>query len=78
LEEKHLEVGSDLGLFGELAQSGAVGVLLPGVDGDVAGLYSFTTSMALGVRAALEDAARIAGTECVVATADDFRELIRA
>jgi hypothetical protein len=77
LTENYLQVQSDAGLFGELAHSGSLGVLLPGVDGQVAGLYFFTAALARAVSEGLDDAARSAGAQCAFATADNIYSLLR-
>jgi hypothetical protein len=42
LDERHLELLTKPQLFQGLASLGAIGALLPGVDGDVAALYTCT------------------------------------
>jgi hypothetical protein len=77
LDERHLHLRSEPGLFGELAEAGALGVMLPGVDGDVAGLYFFTSDLARVVRDDLDSEARKTGARCAVATDETFRRFLR-
>jgi hypothetical protein len=76
LTEKHLHVASDVTVFEELARDGALGVLLPGVDGQVAGLYVFAASVGQTVRDRMEEATRSAEAQFVLATGDDIRDLL--
>lgn len=78
LDERHLEVLGDPAAFADLPRAGAVGVLLPGVDGDVAGLYFFTPAAAQAFREELARTIQQAGAEILVATGDEFRHLLRA
>ena len=77
LDERYLQLLSEPGLFGEVKSAGALGVLLPGVDGAVAGLYFFNVAVAGSVRSELDNAVRAAGGRCVVATGEDFRVQLR-
>jgi hypothetical protein len=77
LAENHLNLLREPYLFGDLARTGALGTLLPGVDGDVAGLYVFESSLAITVRQDLAAAAEARGAECVTAAGQVFRDMIR-
>lgn len=78
LDERYLELQSDPMLFGELKSAGAHGVLLPGVDGSVAGLYFFNTAISSAVRRELESTAQAMGGRCLVTTGEDFRAQLRS
>jgi hypothetical protein len=77
LDERYLELPNDATLFGQLKSAGAEGVLLPGVDGAVAAIYSFSAEFAEVVRRDLEDEVRVAGGRCVVATGAEFAAELR-
>ena len=77
LTERHLQVGGDVTVLEELARAGVLGLLLPGVDGQVAGLYLFTAAFGRTVRDGLQEAARSAGAEFVFASGDNIRALLR-
>jgi hypothetical protein len=55
-----------------LESSGVLGVLRPGIDGDIAGLLSFSDEFEREVVAALERKARSAGFDWSLASEDDF------
>jgi len=76
--ERYLQLQSDPILFGELKSAGAQGVLLPGVDGSVAGLYFFNTAISTAVRSELDGVAQAMGGRCVVTTGEDFGAQLRA
>jgi hypothetical protein len=65
LNEAHLEVSARPPLFDDLKALGAVGLLLPGVDGDVAGLYTFAPADMHDIIGTLSVLARQAGGDCV-------------
>jgi len=65
-------VVTDPALLGELEQLGAIGLLLPGVDGDVAGLYTFAARDMQTLEAALATAVRKAGGELISVEEADF------
>ena len=77
LSERFLQLTSDPSLFGELEGMGVQGILLPGVDGDVAGLYFFNAAIASAVRGELISLAAAAGGRCVVATGPAFGAQLR-
>ena len=77
LSERFLQLASDPSLFGELEGKGVQGILLPGVDGDVAGLYFFNAAIASTVHGELISLARAAGGRCVVATGPAFGAQLR-
>lgn len=60
LSEEHLRLATDGESLHKLAGAGVTGVVLPGVDGDVAGIYTFTYNLRgellAGLRAACERA----------------------
>ena len=66
LDERFLQLSSDARLFVELPLLGAKGVLLPGVDGAVAGLYFFDPNLGGAVQDELRDLARAVGAQYVV------------
>jgi hypothetical protein len=77
LGAEHLDLATQPSLFASLAAAGATGVLLPGVDGAVAGLYLFTPERSAIVRADLEAEAQRVGGRCVVLNEEAFAELLR-
>ena len=77
LDERYLDLASEPFLFESLKSTGAVGVLLPGVDGAVAALYFFDTALAGAVRNELDRAVRAAGGRCIIATGEDFSRQLR-
>jgi hypothetical protein len=76
LNDDHLDVGIDPLLFGELETLGATGLLLPGVDGDVAGLYTFSPRAMRALEDALASAARDAGSELITVEEAAFIRLL--
>jgi hypothetical protein len=72
LNQGHLNVGTDPAVVDDLDQLGALGLLLPGVDGDVAGLYTFAPRDMQALEEALASAARNAGGELISADEADF------
>ena len=58
----------------DFSGAGVLGILRPGVDGDVAGLLSLTTSFEVAMLAALESESLQAGFEWAVLSEDAFRE----
>jgi hypothetical protein len=76
LNQRHLQLHD--GLFTELRSMGAPGVLLPGVDGAVAGLYVFNPLIRAAVQRDLEDLTHAAGGQCVVAAGAAFAAALRA
>ena len=66
LDERFLQLSSDPRLFAELPSLGANGVLLPGVDGAVAGMYFFDPQVGGAVQNELEALTRAAGVHSVV------------
>ncbi len=74
--QAHLEVANDPNVFEQLASAGALGVVLPGVDGQVAGLYSFTASFERSVCLALEAAAEEQGASTTTVTERDIHGLL--
>ena len=76
LDERHLELSSEPQLFQELASLGAIGALLPGVDGDVAGLYTFSKQATRDFKAALSFRTREGGGEFVPVTEDAFARIL--
>ncbi|MEO6599771.1 MAG: hypothetical protein ABIQ16_07860 [Polyangiaceae bacterium] len=75
--QAHLEVANDPTVFEQLASAGALGVVLPGVDGQVAGLYSFTAAFERSVCLALEAAAAEQGAVATTVTEHDIQVLLR-
>ncbi|HSS38068.1 MAG TPA: hypothetical protein VLT58_04805 [Polyangia bacterium] len=65
LAESHLHVGTAPGMIEDLQRLGATGLLLPGVDGDVAGLYAFAARDMKALEEELASATREAGGEFV-------------
>jgi len=63
LEERHLALSSDSRLAGMLRDNGGRALLLPGVDGDVAGLYTPDPTYGSAIRAEITDAARRLGVD---------------
>jgi hypothetical protein len=61
LTEGHLQVGAAPPVLDDLQRLGATGLLLPGVDGDVAGLYTFADRDMQALEEALASAARKLG-----------------
>lgn len=61
-----------------LASAGIVGILRPGVDGDLAGLLTFTAAIEESVLAALEREARLAGRTWAALAEDDFARWLAA
>ncbi|HXJ19458.1 MAG TPA: hypothetical protein VMT03_04425 [Polyangia bacterium] len=72
LNQSHLEVGTDPALIDQLERLGAIGLLLPGVDGDVAGLYTFAPLDMRALEGALATAVRNAGGELISVDEADF------
>jgi hypothetical protein len=74
------------GLFGDdwaeraaaLVASGVLGVLRPGVDGDLAGLLSLTNDFEQGLLARLESDARHTGFDWAILSEDDFARRLAA
>jgi hypothetical protein len=62
LTETHLELAERGEAFDQLASAGATGLLLPGVDGDVAGLYTFSEELFQRLIDALRRACEAGGT----------------
>lgn len=58
LSESHLHMAGDGARLKTLSNLGATGVLLPGVDGDVAGLYTFSSDLQNVLLASLKTACR--------------------
>jgi hypothetical protein len=58
LSEKHFHLATNGDSLHKLADTGVTGVVLPGVDGDVAGIYTFTSQLLkellTGLRAACD------------------------
>lgn len=77
LDETHLELLRDPRAFEGLARVGAHAVLLPGVDGQVAGLYFFDQSAGRALEE-LPVFARARGATCVTAADVEFRDAIRS
>jgi hypothetical protein len=73
LSAEHLDLAAQPSLFASLAAAGAGGVLLPGVDGAVAGLYLFAPEWSAIVRGDLEAEAQRTGGKVVVACVTDLR-----
>ena len=72
LDERHLEVVARPELFATLQALGATGLLLPGVDGDVAALYTFDPGDMPTLVGVLSALAEEAGADCVSLTETDF------
>lgn len=72
LDEHHLEVIARPELFATLHALGATGLLLPGVDGDVAALYTFASADMPTLTAVLSALAEESGADCVSVTEPDF------
>jgi hypothetical protein len=72
LNQGHLNVATDPAVVDDLDQLGAIGLLLPGVDGDVAGLYTFAPRDMQALEAALASAARSVGGELISVDEADF------
>lgn len=66
LEERHLALSSDSRLAGILRDHGGRALFLPGVDGDVAGLYALDPTYGSAIRAEILDAARRLGVDTLV------------
>lgn len=62
----------------QLTSSGVVGLLRPGVDGDVAGLFSFTRQTHHNLLNALEQEARRAGLSWMLVSEADFAQRLSA
>jgi len=60
----------------KLAGAGVTGLLVPGVDGDVAGLYTFSDDLWTASIDALGTACQGAGVECRNVTETEFAELL--
>lgn len=78
LNDRHLQLLAVPGLFGEMASHGALGVMLPGVDGQVAGIYSFASGLANALRFDLAEDAEKMGAKYVVTNEETFGELLRS
>lgn len=76
LSESHLRAAESTAGLQTLSHSGVIGVLLPGVDGDVAGLYTFSSGLQKSLIASLKTACLDLGTEYRVVTADEFGEAV--
>jgi hypothetical protein len=61
-----------------LTSSGVIGLLRPGVDGDVAGLFSFTSDAHQEMMSALEHEARRAGLGWILVSEPDFAQRLTA
>jgi hypothetical protein len=77
LEERHLELAHPEATFPELVRAGAVGLMLPGVDGQVAGLYVFDEPHARRIIHALKESVKDIGAGCAVCVGDDFRARLK-
>lgn len=77
LEEHHLELANNEAAFGELARAGHIGVMLPGVDGQVVGLYVFEQEYARRIGAELKRCALEFGVGFDVAVGEAFRAGIK-
>lgn len=75
LNADHLEVSARPELLGDLRRLGATGLLLPGVGGAVAGLYTFAAADMDDIIGTLSQVTREAGGDCVTR---DEAELVAA
>lgn len=76
LSDVHLRLSQDAQSMHELSGAGVTGLLLPGVDGDVAGLYTFNDDLWNESIAALRMACQGAGVEWRSVTETEFAELL--
>ncbi len=76
LEERHLRLLSEPKLFAELGKVGARGALLPGTDGDFAGLYAFEPDDIRAIEKDFSQLAREAGSELVSVSEEAFGRLL--
>jgi hypothetical protein len=76
LDERHLELLTKPQLFQGLASLGAIGALLPGVDGAVAALYTCTKEAMRDFEHALSLRTHEAGCEFVSVTEDAFARIL--
>lgn len=72
LGEHHLEVITRPELFATLQALGATGLLLPGVDGDVAALYAFAPTHMPTLTGVLSALAEESGAACASLTEAEF------
>ena len=72
LDDRHLDVITRPELFATLQALGATGVLLPGVDGDVAALYTFASNDMPILTRVLFALAEESGADCVSLTEAEF------
>jgi hypothetical protein len=76
LDERHLALLSEPQLFAELGRLGATGALLPGIDGDVAGLYTDTPEDMRAFENDFSTLARNDGGELVSVSEETFEQLL--
>jgi hypothetical protein len=76
VSEAHMRAAFDGAQFDGIAGTGATGLLLPGVDGDVAGLYAFSDRLWDGLASALRCACRNSGAVWREVEEGEFSELV--
>jgi hypothetical protein len=77
LTEKHLRLHDDPRSWADLAAAGASAVMLPGVDGQVAGLYCFLPGLRDELTRTLEEEVEKVGGRVVIADTHAFGGLLR-
>ena len=76
LEERHLELSADSKVAGTLRDQGGRALFLPGVDGDVAGLYALDATYGAAIRAEIADAVRRLGFDTQVSDEETAARLL--
>jgi hypothetical protein len=74
ISERSLEVARDPARLHRLSDDGFSGVILPGVDGDVAGIYTFSADLRDKLLAELEAACHGAEAEFRIVREDQFAD----
>jgi hypothetical protein len=77
LTERHLDVAEDADRFDQLADIGVTGVVVPGVDGDVAGIYTFDAGLRDRLISSVRTASNEAGAEFQIVSEAEFIAISR-
>jgi hypothetical protein len=74
ISESHLDIAQDGARLHTLAGMGVTGVVLPGVDGDVAGIYTFAGGLQDALLTSLRIVCADVGATCRVVTGAELAE----
>ena len=76
LSERHLRLAYESEAFDVLSSIGVTGLLLPGVDGDVAGLYAFSRNLGDRLTSGFKKACADVGADWRSVSESELRELL--